>query len=149
MRIECAIDIARPRTEVFAFVAEPQNDRLWCPKVDSVTPADEAASGPGATYLVVHSPIPLRPAREMTYRLVDWDPPSRIDWHEDDGRDRIDVTYLLERVSDDVTRFTQVDQLRLAAPRFLHPLMRHGIRHDLRGQLRRLRAQLESKSLNR
>jgi Polyketide cyclase / dehydrase and lipid transport len=144
MRIKCSIEIARPRADVFAFVAEPRNDRLWCPKVESVTPVDAAVPGPGSTYLVVHRPIPLRPAREMTYRLVDWDPPSRIDWHEDDGRDRIDVTYLLEHLSEDVTRFTQLDHLQLAAPRFLHPLTRHGIRRDLRGQLRRLRAHLES-----
>lgn len=144
MRIECSIDIARSRDEVFAFVADPRNDVLWCPKVASVTPDEAGGSGPGSAWVVVHRPIPLRPARRMTYRLIDWDPPARIDWHEDDGHDRIEVTYLLEQLSADATRLTQRDELQLGAPRRLHRLMRHGIRRDVRGQLRRLRDHLES-----
>jgi uncharacterized protein YndB with AHSA1/START domain len=142
VRIECSIDIARPIADVFAFVSDPRNDELWCPKVKSVTPEGTGPPAPGSAYVVVHRPIPLRPSRRMSHRLVDWDPPHEIQWHEDDGHDEIHVRYLLHALSPDATRFTQRDDLELGAPRLLHALLRHGIRRDIDHQLRRLREQL-------
>jgi hypothetical protein len=141
MRVEGTIEIAAPIADVFAFVADPRNDPMWCPKVVAVTPAGDGP-GPGAEYVVLHRPIPLRPAREMRYRLVDWDPPKEIHWREDDGHDRIAVRYLLQALSADATRFTQRDDLALGAPRVLHPFFRAGIRHDINHQLQRLRDHL-------
>jgi uncharacterized protein YndB with AHSA1/START domain len=143
MRIECTIEIAAPIAAVFALVADPGNDPLWCPKVVSVTPQGAEAAGPGAEYVVMHRPIPVRPARRMQYRLVAWDPPKAIHWREDDGHDRIDVHYLLQATGPEATRFTQRDDLQLGAPRLLHPLMRVGIRRDVNHQLRRLRDHLQ------
>jgi Polyketide cyclase / dehydrase and lipid transport len=78
----------------------------------------------------------------MDYVLLDWDPPKRIEWQEDDGHDLIKVTYQLAPV-DGGTRFTQRDYPELSAPKLLHPLMRAGIGADIAGQLRRLRRHLE------
>jgi uncharacterized protein YndB with AHSA1/START domain len=140
--IERSIEIARSPEEVFSFVGNPLNDPLWCPKVKSVEPVgDPQAAGPGARFVVVHRPIPLRPARRMDYVLVAWDPPHRVEWREDDGHDRIDVTYALEP-TDDGTLLTQRDEAELGAPRFLWPLMRAGIGADISRQLKRLRRQL-------
>lgn len=145
MRIERSIAIAAPLEVVFAFVADPSNDPLWCPKVQSVESlAGRDPAGPGARYLVVHRPIPLRPVRTMNHTLVAWDPPHRIDWHEDDGHDLLDVTYTLVTDEADQTRLTQTDVvLRSAAPRVLRPVIRVGIGHDMTGQLKRLRRHLE------
>lgn len=140
MFLEKSIFIARPLEEVFEFVSDPRNDPIWCPKVKSVEPLDP--HGPGARFLVVHRPIPLRPPRRMHHTLLAWDPPNRIEWHEDDGHDRITVTYTLEP-EDGSTRFTQRDDAELGAPRLLHPMMRAGIGADIASQLRRLRRHLE------
>jgi hypothetical protein len=142
--IERSTRIARAVEDVFAFVSDPLNDSVWCPKVMSVEPVagEGAAEGPGARFLVVHRPVPLRPPRRMNYSLVDWEPPNMIEWLEDDGHDVIAVTYTLEEEGAR-TRFTQRDDAELGAPRLVHPLMRAGIGADIAGQLRRLRRHLE------
>lgn len=145
MEVEKSIEIARPCEEVFAFVSDPRNDVHWCPKVLSVTPLTPQAQGPGARFKVVHRPIPLRPAREMDHSLADWDPPHRLVWSENDGRDELTVTYSLEATATG-TRLTQHDRIeKLAAPRPLHPMMRLGIAADVGRQLKLLRRHLESR----
>jgi uncharacterized protein YndB with AHSA1/START domain len=134
--IDCHIE------DVFAFVADPLNDSAWCAKVERVAQVEGEGPGPGSRYEVVHRPMPLRPARAMAYACVEWDPPHRIVWREDDGADVIDVTYELESVWTS-TRFTQRDEARLGAPRALHPLLRIGIGRDVARQLRTLRRVLE------
>ena len=143
MELERSVEIARPPEEVFAFVSDPRNDVEWCRRWCPVEALDPAAAGPGARYRVLHRPIPLRPPREMDHSIVDWDPPRRIVWREDDGHDELIVTYTLEPASAG-TRFTQHDLIeRLGAPRLLRPVIRHGIGHDVAGQLRRLKRRLE------
>lgn len=143
MRIERTTLITAPLETVFTFVADPLNDPLWCPKVQRVEQLEGDGPRPGARYRVIHRPIPVLAPREMAYTLMTWDPPSRIEWHEDDGHDTIKVTYTLE-VAGTQTRFTQTDEAALGAPRVLHPFMRAGIGHDVAGQLRRLRRHLEA-----
>lgn len=144
MRIERSTHIAAPVDSVFAFVSDPRNDPVWCPKIRSVEQRSGSGSGPGARYLVVHRPIPVLATRSMEYALVSWDPPHCIEWHEDDGHDRITVTYTLES-SEGGTRFTQSDDAELGAPRFMHPLMRAGVGRDIAAQLKRLRRHLEGR----
>ena len=134
--IEREIVIARPVEAVFAFVADARNDVRWCPKVLSV-------KGDGDRYEVVHKPVPIMRARPLVMRRVESDPPRRIRWTEEDGTDRFEVTYELEPVGGG-TRFVQRSSAELGAPRFLHPLMRHGIGRDLTRQLRELKRTLES-----
>jgi hypothetical protein len=86
-----------------------------------------------------------RPEDFDVYRLVRWNVPHKIEWHADDGRDEITITYEVRALSPTLTRFAQHDDLRLGARRALHPLMRVGIRHDIAGQLRRLRRILEAR----
>jgi uncharacterized protein YndB with AHSA1/START domain len=130
------VEIARPIEDVFAFVADPRNDPRWCRKVKSVTVA-------GDRYEVVHKPVPLRPARTMEMRRVAADPPTRIEWLQDDGTDVFKVAYELESTATG-TRFRQRSEAEVGAvPRFLHPLWRHGISRDLAGQLRDLKRLLE------
>lgn len=140
MEIERSIDIERPMEAVFAFVSDPRNDAAWCPKVKSVEGGDPS---PGASYTVVHRPVPVLSSRRMTYRLLDWRPSEEITWHEDDGHDEITVTYRLRALAPARTRFTQHDEIVLGAARVLHPLMRLGMRHDIDAQLRRLKEHLE------
>jgi Polyketide cyclase / dehydrase and lipid transport len=142
MLIARSVVIDRHIQDVFDFVADPVNDPAWCEKVVSVEQVAGSGPGPGAEYEVVHRPIPLRPPRPMRYACLDWDPPARIAWCEDDGADVIHVTYELEEVWT-ATRFTQRDDARLGAARILHPLLRAGIGRDVERQLRALRRLLE------
>jgi uncharacterized protein YndB with AHSA1/START domain len=148
MIVERSVTIARDIEEVFAFVADPRNDPIWCPKVESVEPVGDPAEGPGARFAVVHRPIPFRPSRRMDYTLLDWEPPNKIEWREDDGHDLLAVTYRLEAVGEG-TRFVQHDDATLAAPAFLHPLMKLGIGADVAKQLKRLRTHLTQEVASR
>ena len=143
MRIVRAVVIDCHIEDVFAYVCDPLNDPQWCGKVLSVEQVEGSGPGPGARYDVLHRPIPLRPARRMAYACLDWDPPARIAWREDDGADLIDVGYELESVWTS-TRLTQRDDVaRLGAPRALHPQLRIGIGRDVERQLRALKRLLE------
>lgn len=134
--IEREIEIERPPEEVFAFVSDARNDVRWCPKVRSVD------GGPDS-YEVVHAPVPLRPARRLRMTRVASDPPSRLEWLEDDGTDTFRVTYELSPAAGGGTLFRQRSDAELGVPRFLHPLWRHGIGRDLERQLRELKRELE------
>jgi uncharacterized protein YndB with AHSA1/START domain len=134
--IEREVEIARPIEDVFSFVSDPRNDPRWCHKVRSVT-------GAGDRYEVIHKPVPFRPARTMEMRRVAEEPPTRIEWLQDDGTDVFEVAYELESTATG-TRFRQRSEAEVGAvPRFLHPLWRHGIGRDVAGQLRDLKRLLE------
>lgn len=138
------IEIERPVDEVFDFVLDARNDVRWCHKVQSVELVSREGPGAGARYRVVHKPVPLRPAREMTYSCEAVDQPRRIEWHEDDGTDAIDVVYELEPTAGGGTRLTQRDDASLGAPRPLQPIIKRGIGADVQRQLRALKKLLES-----
>jgi uncharacterized protein YndB with AHSA1/START domain len=143
VQIRRSVVIDRPIAEVFDFVAEPENDPRWCSKVDSVERVAGEGPGPDSRYAVVHRPVPLRPARRLDHRCVSWSPPHRIDWLEDDGTDRFEVSYELEEV-DGGTRLTQTSNAELGAAKLLHPVFRAGIGADIRRQLRDVKRLLES-----
>lgn len=50
-----AVDISRPPTEVFDFVAEPRNMPLWYDAVDHAATTTNGPSGLGARYDVIRS----------------------------------------------------------------------------------------------
>jgi hypothetical protein len=144
MRIERKVTIKRPIGEVFAFVSDARNDPEWCEKVRSVKQNKGRGPGPGARYVVIHRPIPMAPERRMDYTCRAWDPPHRIEWHERDGSDEIEVVYELEDVGG-ATRLTQRDEVhRIGVPTLLKPIMKRGIGRDISHQLKTLKALLES-----
>jgi uncharacterized protein YndB with AHSA1/START domain len=143
VEIRRSTTIGRPIREVFDFVADARHDPRWCPKVESVEHVAGECTGPGARYAVVHRPIPLRPARRLDHRCVGWSPPRRIEWLEDDGTDRFEVTYELEGIDGD-THLTQTTSPTLGVTRLLHPVLRLGIGADVARQLRALKRLLES-----
>jgi carbon monoxide dehydrogenase subunit G len=131
------VEIGRPIEDVFAFVSDPHNDPRWCRKVQSV-------EGSGDEFRVLHKPVPMRPARTMEMRRVAAEPPTRIEWLQDDGTDVFKVAYELESIPAG-TRLRQRSDAQVGAvPRFLHPLWRHGIGRDLERQLRDLKRILEA-----
>lgn len=137
MRVEESIEIARSPEDVWAFVADPENDPKWCPKVKAVEAAGERR------WRVTHKPVPLRPPTELMVEHLALGPPSRLSMREEDDVSVFEVEYTLEG-SGSTTRFTQVSQFQWKKlPRFLHGTFRKGVERDLRGQLRELKRVLE------
>ena len=143
MQIERSTVIHRPIAEVFDFVSDARNDPRWCSKVDAVEQLGGDGPGPGSRYRTIHRPVPLRPRREMDHRCIAWSPPRRIEWLEDDGVDRFEVSYELEELPAG-TRLSQRSDARLGVPKLLHPIWRRGIANDIARQLRTLKSVLES-----
>ena len=136
MEIVRSIEIEHARDAVFAFVSDPLGDPRWCPKVKSVELVGDGR------YAVVHKPVPGKPERQMKLTRVALDPPSRIEWREEDGVDVFEVTYELEDLGGR-TRLTQRSVAELGSSRLLRPLYRAGIGRDVAKQLRELKKLLE------
>jgi carbon monoxide dehydrogenase subunit G len=122
---------------VWEFVSDPSNDPRWCPKVKSVEPTGEGR------WLTVHKPVPLRPSMQMAVERLERQPPQGLTLREEDEASVFRVEYRLE-ASAVGTRFTQVSEFEWKKlPRVLHGLFAHGVRRDVRAQLRQLKRQLE------
>lgn len=131
------MEIARPPEEVWAFVADHANDPRWCKKVKAVEPAGERR------WKLTHKPVPLRPPVQLDVEQLEHDPPRRLKLREEDDASVFDVEYRLEPTATG-TRFTQVSDFEWKKlPKILHGTFARGVRNDIRGQLRDLKATLE------
>ena len=136
MRIAETVEIARPRQEVWDFVANPVNDPRWCRKVKTVEPSGERS------WRVVHKPVPLRPAIELELVQLELEEPGRLLIRQEDGVSIFDVEYLLEPTAGG-TRFSQASEFEWKKlPRFLHRVFALGVRRDVHKQLQALRDEL-------
>jgi uncharacterized protein YndB with AHSA1/START domain len=142
MEIVRSLIIGRPIEELFDYLSDARNDPEWCPKVLSSDQVEGDGPGLGATYAVVHKPIPGRSARTMRMTCQDWQRPRRLEWYEEDGRDSVRVTYTLDDLGGS-TRLTQTSIAALSTPCVLAPIMRRGIGHDIARQLSSLKKRLE------
>ena len=129
MLVEESVQIARPCEDVWAFVADPANDPLWCSKVKSVELVE-----PGV-WKVIHKPVPLRPPIELSLEHLELDAPSRLRLREEDEASVFEVEYRLESIPTG-TRFTQISTIewkKLPGP--LQRIFARGVRRDVRNQL--------------
>jgi uncharacterized protein YndB with AHSA1/START domain len=132
-----SIEIGAPPEAVWSVVSDPGNDPRWCPKVQASVPAGDGR------WVVTHKPVPLRPAMELAVELVHVEPPARLTMREEDETSVFEVEYLLEPTADG-TRFTQVSSFEWKRlPRPLQRVFAHGVRRDVRGQLRELKRLVE------
>jgi polyketide cyclase/dehydrase/lipid transport protein len=127
MEIVRAVVVDRHIDDVFEYLADPRNDRLWCPGVVAVRQL--AGDGPGLAgrWELSHRPR-LRRARLVTRACVAWEPPGRLGWRDDDGGRLREVVYELEPVWT-ATRVTRRDA-------------GHGVRRDATRRMRELRRAL-------
>ena len=143
VRIEKTITIARPVEEVWGFVVDARNDPQWCEKVVSVQQL--AGDGPGrdARYRVMHRPRPFKPAVALTMDVVEFDPPHRLRWREEDADAVFDVLYELEPIAPG-TRIKQVDDIDWKIGKAALPIARLMVSRDIGRQFRSLKRLLES-----
>lgn len=79
-RFEATVDIDRPVAEVFAFLADGENDRKFSPRVQDIT---KSPAGPTAVGTVFRSTVKdagMTTRRE--FRISELAAPTRIRWNE-------------------------------------------------------------------
>ena len=124
--------------DVWELVSDPTNDPQWCAKVKSVQ-----SIGPGR-WKVLHKPVPLRPAIELSLEQLELEPPARLLMRQEDDASIFTVEYRLAP-SAEGTRFMQVSEFEWKTlPRILHGTFARGVRRDIRAQLRALKGALEA-----
>jgi uncharacterized protein YndB with AHSA1/START domain len=142
MRIERSTVIAAPPERVWEFIADARNDPRWCPKVESVEQVEGHGPHPGARYRAVHRPKPLRGPVDLTMEAVEFDPPRRLRWREEDDDGVFDVVYELEPEAGG-TRLSQIDHIDWKISRLAFPIARFMVGRDLTRQLAALKRLLE------
>jgi uncharacterized protein YndB with AHSA1/START domain len=145
VRIEKTITIARGVEEVWEFVADARNDPEWCGKVGSVEQLAGDRPGRDARYRVMHRPRPFKPAVELTMDVIDFDPPNRLRWREEDTDAVFNVQYELQPAPSG-TRLTQVDNIDWKIGKAARPIARLMVSRDMGRQFRSLKRLLESGS---
>jgi len=121
------------RAPPLQYAAKRRDLARWCGKVKSVEPAGEGQ------WQVLHKPVPLRPAIELTLEHLEVRPSERLTLREEDEASAFEVEYRLEP-SAVGTRFTQISEFRWKKlPRVLH----RTFARSARGQLQALKRVLE------
>jgi uncharacterized protein YndB with AHSA1/START domain len=137
------VDIDRPVDEVFAFVADPANFPRWAGAL--VKESRQTSTGPvgvGTTFTQVNMLIGRRFVSEM--RVVTHDPPRRFEYITTAGPIRFAGHYTFAAISSG-TRFTSVDQSQVSGLlRYLQPILQPFAQHQIKVNLDRLKAVIES-----
>jgi carbon monoxide dehydrogenase subunit G len=79
-RFEGTIVINRPIEEVFAFLADGENDPKFSPRVLEIAKTTDGPPGVGTTYASTVKDAGMKTKRE--FKLTEFEPPTRIRWAE-------------------------------------------------------------------
>jgi uncharacterized protein YndB with AHSA1/START domain len=79
-RFEATAVIDRPIEEVFAFLADGENDPKFSPRVLEIAKTTDGPPGVGTVYASTVKDAGLKTKRE--FRLTEFQPPTRIRWEE-------------------------------------------------------------------
>jgi uncharacterized protein YndB with AHSA1/START domain len=79
-RFDATTLIDRPIEEVFAFLADGENDPKFSPRVLEIAKTTEGPPGVGTVYASTVKDAGVKTKRE--FKLTEFDPPTRIRWTE-------------------------------------------------------------------
>jgi carbon monoxide dehydrogenase subunit G len=79
-RFEGTTIIDRPIAEVFAFVADGENDKKFSPRVQEIRKTTDGPIGVGTVYASTVKDAGMKTQRE--FKLTEFAPPTRIRWAE-------------------------------------------------------------------
>jgi hypothetical protein len=79
-RFEATVVIDRPMAEVFAFLADGENDRKFSPRVIEIAKTTDGAPGLGTVYASTVKDAGFKTKRE--FKLTEFEQPTRIRWSE-------------------------------------------------------------------
>jgi len=108
--VEEAVTIDRPIEEVFAFVADSENDPRWCPSVKEIEPLGGNGSRPGTRYRMHHAPGGMK--FEAIVEIVECSPPHTLKWVMTDSGHTLHGAYELEAMNGK-TRLIQTSRITL------------------------------------
>jgi uncharacterized protein YndB with AHSA1/START domain len=80
-RFEASVVIDRPIEEVFAFLADGENDPKFSPRVLEISKTTDGPPGVGTVYASTVKDAGMKTKRE--FRLTEFEPPTRIRWAEE------------------------------------------------------------------
>jgi uncharacterized protein YndB with AHSA1/START domain len=79
-QFEATVLVNRPIDEVFAFLADGENDPKFSPRVLEIRKTTEGPPGVGTVYASTVKDAGMKTKRE--FKLTDFEPPTRIRWAE-------------------------------------------------------------------
>ncbi|OEV06273.1 SRPBCC family protein [Streptomyces nanshensis] len=79
-QFEVITEVDRPVDEVFAFLADGENDPTFSPRVEEMTKVTDGPTGVGTVYRSTVRDGGVRTRRE--FRITEFSPPARIRWTE-------------------------------------------------------------------
>jgi uncharacterized protein YndB with AHSA1/START domain len=79
-RFEATVVIDRPIEEVFAFLADGENDPKFSPRVLEISKTTDGPPGVGTVYASTVKDAGVKTNRE--FKLTEFEPPTRIRWTE-------------------------------------------------------------------
>lgn len=79
-RSEATVVVGRPIEEVFAFLADGENDPKFSPRVLEIAKTTDGPPGVGTVYASTVKDAGMKTKRE--FKLTEFEPPTRIRWAE-------------------------------------------------------------------
>jgi len=79
-RFGATVKVDRPIEEVFAFLADGENDKKFSPRVLEIAKTTEGPPGVGTVYASTVKDAGVKTKRE--FKLTELEPPTRIRWTE-------------------------------------------------------------------
>ena len=141
------IVIARPREEVFAFLADLENVPRWNPAVEVTWKTSPSAVGVGTTYRQVRT-APRR--SEEMIEITSFEPPRQLMIEGQIGPFRAQVGYMLEVDADDAEATRLTNWVELEPPSIISaivvPLVASQIKVAVASNLESLKRLLEDTS---
>jgi uncharacterized membrane protein len=141
--VETTIEIARPRPEVAAFAADPDNVSAWYRRISRVDWLTERPLQVGTRLAFAAEFLGRRMA--YTYEVVVHEPGERLVMRTADGPFPMETTYVWADGAGGATVMALRNRGRPAGfSAIAAPMMAAAVRRANRGDLRRLKAVLES-----
>ena len=143
--VETTIEIARPRAEVAAFAADPDNVHAWYKNITRVEWLTERPLGVGTRLAFTAEFLGRRMA--YTYEVVEHEPGERLVMRSADGPFPMETSYVWVDGPGGSTVMALRNRGEPAGfSAIASPMMAAGIRRNNRGDLQRLKAVLESRA---
>ena len=147
MRIVGSVDIDRPASQVWAYVADYGNDASWRA---GVTQMRQSQPGPAQQGVTTHELLRLLGMTFRTDATIDRvEPGRRLQWCAHDRQKHLEGSRLVESTGSASCRFIEVVEGRLLGPsRLLEPLVAWLLRRQAAADLGRLKHLLETSTVS-
>jgi uncharacterized protein YndB with AHSA1/START domain len=142
IEVKASVVINQPIEKVFAFVTKPENDEKWYFGLKSWdhTPGEPAGVGSTSQSRIRWAGVPI----EVTWEVIGYEPPTRIEVKTIEGPLAIEAEYELEAVGEGQTKLTVSGEADLVGVFDLaEPLVERRARRQWSASLENLKDVLE------